>query len=46
MVDLIVMTAFSLLLVPLVLTQNRLSRAEGALILAGYVAYIGWLVVR
>ncbi|MEX1257800.1 MAG: calcium/sodium antiporter [Gemmatimonadota bacterium] len=46
MVDLIVMTAFSLLLVPLVLTQNRLSRAEGALILAGYVGYIGWLVVR
>jgi cation:H+ antiporter len=46
MTDLAVMTAFSLLLVPLAMTQSRLSRAEGALILTGYILYVGWLVLR
>jgi cation:H+ antiporter len=45
-VDLLVMTAFSLLLFPFVLTQNRLSRIEGALMLLAYGGYIGWLVLR
>lgn len=45
-VDLIVMTGFSLLLLPLVITQNRLGRVEGALMLAGYCGYVGWLVIR
>jgi len=45
-VDLMVMTAFSLLLLPLVITQNRLGRLEGALMLAGYCGYVGWLVMR
>jgi cation:H+ antiporter len=46
MIDLGVMTGFSVLLLPLVLTQKRLTRGEGVLILAGYVGYVGWLVLR
>jgi cation:H+ antiporter len=45
-VDLMVMTGFSLLLLPLVISQNRLGRLEGALMLVGYCGYVGWLVVR
>jgi cation:H+ antiporter len=46
MADLLVMTGFSILLLPLVMTQSRLSRGEGAVVLAGYAAYVGWLAVR
>jgi cation:H+ antiporter len=45
-VDLMVMTGFSLLLLPFVITQSRLSRLEGALMLLGYGGYIGWLLLR
>lgn len=45
-VDLLVMTAFSLLLLPFVVTRSRLGRGEGAVMLAGYLVYVGWLVVR
>lgn len=45
-VDLMVMTAFSLLLLPLVITQNRLGRLEGMLMLVGYSGYVGWLLMR
>jgi cation:H+ antiporter len=45
-VDLVVMTGFSLLLLPFVVTQNRLSRLEGCVMLVGYAGYVGWLVVR
>jgi cation:H+ antiporter len=44
--DLLVMTAFSLLLLSFVITRNRLGRGEGGVMLAGYLAYVGWLVVR
>jgi cation:H+ antiporter len=45
-VDLMVMTGFSLLLLPFVMTQNRLSRLEGALMLLGYGGYVAWLLIR
>jgi cation:H+ antiporter len=45
-VDLLVMTGFSLVLLPLVMTQNRLSRIEGIGMLAAYVGYLGWMVTR
>lgn len=38
-----IMTAFAALLVPMMYTGLRLSRAEGALLFAGYWAYITWL---
>lgn len=45
-VDLTVMTGFSLLLLPFVITQSRLDRLEGVLMLLGYIGYIVWLIVR
>ena len=45
-VDLLVMTAFSVALLPFVISQSRLGRVEGALLLAGYLGYVGWLAVR
>jgi cation:H+ antiporter len=45
-VDLMVMIGFSLVLVPFVITQRRLSRIEGFLMLVGYLGYVGWLLVR
>jgi cation:H+ antiporter len=45
-VDLLVMTGFSLVLLPLVLTQNRLSRLEGVAMLLAYAGYLGWMVTR
>lgn len=44
--DLLVMTALSLVLLPMVISQNRLSRTEGVFMLVGYAAYIGWLAAR
>jgi len=46
MLDLMVMTGFALLLVPLAMTQNRLSRGEGGAVLIGYAVYVGWLILR
>lgn len=39
-----IMTAFAALLVPMMYTGLRLSRAEGAVLFVGYWAYIAWLV--
>jgi cation:H+ antiporter len=44
--DLLVMSGFSVILLPLVLTQSRLTRAEGALMLLGYSGYLAWLALR
>jgi cation:H+ antiporter len=41
-IDLLMLAAFSLILLPLGLTQKRLKRAEGALLLAGYVVFMVW----
>ena len=43
--SLFVMLAFAIAIWPLALTQRRLVRAEGALLLAGYGAYVGYLVI-
>lgn len=40
-----IMAAFAALLVPMMYTGLRLSRAEGALLFAGYWAYIAWLFI-
>jgi cation:H+ antiporter len=45
-IDMLVMLAFSIALIPMVITKSRLSRGEGALLLGGYVVYIAWLFVR
>ncbi|MEX0741573.1 MAG: calcium/sodium antiporter [Phycisphaeraceae bacterium] len=45
-VDLLVMTAFAVVLLPMALTQQRLSRLEGGVLALGYCAYIGWLAMR
>jgi cation:H+ antiporter len=44
MVDLTVMLMFAMLLVPLILVRNRIGRPEGLALLAGYIAYVAWLV--
>jgi cation:H+ antiporter len=44
--DLAVMAAFSVVLVPLMLSGRRLVRAEGAVLLAAYVSYVGYLALR
>lgn len=44
--DLIVMTVFSVVLLPVVLTQQRISRGEGLVLLLGYAAYVGVLAGR
>ena len=45
-IDLLVMTVFSVALLPLARTGHRLSRVEGFVLLAGYAAYTAWLVGR
>lgn len=45
-IDLLVVTALSLALLPMAITHARLGRLEGALMLAAYAGYIGWLIVR
>lgn len=42
--DITVMIAAALILLPMVLTQRTITRAEGVVLLAGYGAYLGWLV--
>lgn len=36
---------FSILLIPLALTQQRVDRWEGALLLTGYIGFVVWLIV-
>ena len=43
--DVAVMAAFTVALAALLWTGRRLVRAEGAVLLAGYVAYVGYLIV-
>jgi len=45
-VDLLVMAAAAVLLLPLARSGMRISRAEGALMLAGYAAWIGWRALQ
>jgi cation:H+ antiporter len=40
--DLILMAAFSVVFLPLAVTQKRLGRFEGLLLFSGYAAYIAW----
>ena len=42
-VDLYVMLAFTLLLLPMMLTRHLISRIEGTIVLAGYVGYCVYL---
>jgi cation:H+ antiporter len=44
MVDMGVMMAFTAALLPLILVRRCIGRPEGAVLLVGYVAYVGWLV--
>ena len=44
--DLVVMTGFSLLLLPLMSTRLSVSRSEGVLMLSLYSAYVLWLAFR
>ena len=43
-VDLLALAAFSAILLPLGITQKRLRRAEGALLLAGYISFMVWRI--
>lgn len=45
-IDLLVVTALSLALLPMAITHARLGRLEGALMLSAYAGYIAWLVLR
>ena len=45
-VDLLVLGVFSLILLPLAYSQRKLGRAEGLLLLLGYVAYMVWRAVN
>ena len=44
MVDFAVMAAFSLVLWPMAFHQQRITRPEGAALLAGYIGYLFWLL--
>lgn len=46
MIDVGVMILFSALLLPILLTGHRITRGEGAALLAGYIAYMVWLGVQ
>ena len=46
MADLTVMAAVTLLMFVFMLTRKALSRAEGGLMLAGYLGYVVWLFLR
>jgi len=45
-IDLFVMTALALILLPLALSQRRLARGEGVVLLLAYAGYIGCLALR
>jgi cation:H+ antiporter len=42
--DLLLMAGFSVVFLPLAMTQKRLGRLEGLLLFAGYLTYMGWRV--
>jgi cation:H+ antiporter len=46
MIDMGVMLAFTIALLPLILVRRCIGRPEGAVLLTGYAAYVGWLVVN
>ncbi|MBX3386271.1 MAG: calcium/sodium antiporter [Phycisphaeraceae bacterium] len=46
MVDLAVMTAFSLALVPMALVGRSIGRGRAGLLLLGYAGYVTWLALR
>jgi Ca2+/Na+ antiporter len=39
------MAVFALVLWPMAFHQKRITRLEGAVLLAGYAAYVSWLVL-
>ncbi|MDF1816181.1 MAG: calcium/sodium antiporter [Verrucomicrobiales bacterium] len=41
--DLFVMLAFTILLVPMMMTRRKISRIEGTILLLGYITYCGYL---
>ncbi len=41
-VDLLALLVFSAILLPFTITQKKLQRAEGALLLAGYITFMAW----
>lgn len=41
--DILVMTAFGVLALPMLHTRRRLDRWEGAVLVVGYILYLGWL---
>jgi Ca2+/Na+ antiporter len=45
MMDLIAMSALSLILLPLSVSQKQISRVEGGIILALYLGYTVWRVM-
>ena len=45
-VDLFVMMALTLALIPVMMTSRRIRRLEGALLLASYAVYMGYLVLK
>jgi cation:H+ antiporter len=45
-IDIIIMTAVSLALIPTLLTQLKLTRGEGAIMLGLYILYIAYLAMR
>ena len=45
-VDLLVMTAYSAVLLPMAITRRKISRPEGSVLLLGYIVYILWLALR
>jgi cation:H+ antiporter len=45
-IDLLAMTVFTAALLPMALTQRKLSRFEGGLLAVGYLVYIALLVLR
>jgi len=44
-VSLAVMLGITILLLPMLYTRRKLSKAEGAILLTSYIAYLGWLLV-
>ena len=46
LVDVCVMMGFAVLLLPMAMTRQSISRAEGAVLLALYIGYISWLAIR
>lgn len=45
LIDYAVMAVFALVLWPMAYHQKRITRLEGAILLAGYAAYVSWLVL-